>query len=260
MSDDHRLRPREHGAYAMLTFPVISGLVMGGLSWAGIAFADLALTGFLAHESVLVVLGARGERIRSKEAVHARSRLVRLGAAAVVATVIFAMTAPSDAWHAALLSGSLAVAVGGLLLARKTKSLSGELLVAATFSSVHAVLAAAGGADARATYLPVAAWVVCFTLATLSVHALKYRFKRRGSGRWTVTVSPILAGAVVLVGLLGFGSLGPIGSVAAPVVPMALAVLMLSALPANPRHLKRVGWTFVVADALTLLALIWRGG
>jgi hypothetical protein len=244
----------------MLAFPVASGLAMGGLSWAGIAFAALAVAGFLAHESVLVVLGARGERIRSKDAMHARSRLVRLGAAAVVATVVFATTAPPGAWHVALLSASLAVAVGGLLVARKTKSLPGELLVAGTFSSVHAVLAAAGGADARATFVPVAAWVVCFTLATLSVHALKYRFKRRGSGRWTVVVSPILSGIVVLFAILGFGSLHPVGSVAAPVLPKALAVLLLSALPANPRHLKRVGWTFVVADALTLVALIWRVG
>jgi hypothetical protein len=106
----------------------------------------------------------------------------------------------------------------------------------------------------------VAAWVVCFALATLSVHALKYRFKRRGSGRWTVMASPILAGAVVLLGIPGFAWLHSAGSVAVPVLPKALAVLVLSALPANPRHLKRVGWTFVVADSLTLVVLVWRLG
>ena len=67
MPHEPRLRPREHGAYAMLLFPVVSGLAMGGLSWAGIAFAGLAVTGFLAHESILVVRGARGERIRSAQ-------------------------------------------------------------------------------------------------------------------------------------------------------------------------------------------------
>jgi len=57
MTEGPRLRPREHGAYAMLAFPATSGLVLGGASWAGAAFIGMALAGFLAHESVLVVLG-----------------------------------------------------------------------------------------------------------------------------------------------------------------------------------------------------------
>lgn len=260
MPHHHRLRPREHGAYAMLTFPMVSGLVMGGLSWAGIAFAVLAVVGFLAHESLLVVLGARGERIRSRESTHARGRLFRVVGVAVVAAGTFAVTASGDAWRAALLSASLAAVVGVLLVARKTKSLPGELLVAATFSSVHAVLAAAGGAGAEATFLPVATWVVCFTLATLSVHALKYRFKRRGSGRWTVVVAPILACAVALPGFGGAVWRHPLRVVSAAALPTAFAVLLLSALPANPRHLKRVGWTFVVADTAALGALVWWMG
>jgi hypothetical protein len=258
MSHEHRLRPREHGAYAMLIFPVASGLAMGGLSWAGIAVAALAASGFLAHESILVVRGARGERIRSSQATQARRRLLHLTGAAVVASGVFAVTASAAAWRAALLSGCLAVVVGALLAARKTKSLPGELLVAATFSSVHAVLAAAGGANARVTYLPAAAWVVCFALATLSVHALKRRFKGRGPGRWAVVVAPLLAGIVVVLGVVGaVWRHHPLGAVAASVLPKASAVLVLSALPANPRHLKRVGWTFVVSDALTLGALVW---
>lgn len=261
MPHEHRLRPREHGAYAMLVFPIVSGLVMGGLSWAGIAFAGLAVCGFLAHESTLVVLGARGERIRSKQAAQARSRLLRLAAVAVVASGTFAVTAPAAAWRAALPSASLAVVVGVLLLTRKTKSLPGEILVAATFSSVHAVLAAGGGADDRVTYLPAAAWVVCFTLATLCVHALKRRFKGRGPGRWAVLVAPLLAGIVVVLGVVGVVPRHhPVGAVAASVLPMASAVLLLSALPANPRHLKRVGWTFVAADVLTLGVLVWGLG
>jgi len=233
---------------------------MGGLSWAGAAFAVLAVTGFLAHESVLVVRGARGERIRSHEDANARRRLIRLGAVAVVAAAVFVGTARAGAWHAALLTGSLAVIVGALLLARKTKSIPGELLVAATFSSVHAVLAAAGGATADVRYIPVAVWLVCFALATLSVHALKHRFKGRGPGRWTVAVTPVLAGAVILAGVAGIASRHPLDGVAASVLPKASTVLALSALPANPRHLKRVGWAFVVADALTLVALIWLVG
>ena len=244
----------------MLIFPLASGLAMGGVSWAGLAFATLAVTGFLAHESVLVVRGARGERIRSSEAAPARRRLLGLATIAVVAAGTFAATASAGAWRAALGTAVLAAAVGALLLAGKTKSIVGELLVAATFSSVHAVLAAAGSARAPATYLPVAAWVVCFTHATLSVHALKRRFKGRGPGRWTVVAAPMLAGVVALLGVVGVVVRHPLGTAAAPVLPKAIAVLALSALPANPHHLKRVGWTFVVADTLTLAALVWLLG
>lgn len=250
----------------MLSFPIVSGLVMGGLSWAGAAFATLAVIGFLAHESVLVVTGARGERIRSGQAAQARRRLVGLGGVGLVAAATFAVTASPTAWRVALLPASLGVVVGALLLARKTKSLFGEILVAATFSSVHAVVASAGGADARVTFLPVLAWVVCFWLATLSVHALKYRFKRRGRGRWAVAVAPVLAAVVAVIG--GLGALGLLGlvdvlpghvpdAVATAALPKAAVVLLLSVLAANPRHLKRIGWTFVVADTLALGMLVW---
>ncbi len=266
MSRDPNLRPREHGAYAMLTFPIVSGLAMGGLSWAGVAFATLAVTGFLAHESVLVVTGARGERIRSNQAAQARRRLFRLVGVAVVAAIVFSVTASPAAWRVAVLPASLGVVVGALLLARKTKSLLGEILVAATFSSVHAVAAAAGGADARVTFLPVLTWVVCFWLATLSVHALKYRFKGRGGGRWAVSVAPVFAGAMVVLGGLGaldlFGGVDiapgrDLAAAAASALPKAAVILLLSMLPANPRHLKRIGWTFVVADTLALAILVW---
>lgn len=244
----------------MLTFPVLSGLAMGGVSWAGVAFAALAVLGFLAHESILVVRGARGERIRSASAVQARARLARLAAVAVLAAGVFAATASAEAWRAAILSGVLGAIVALLLLARRTKSLAGELLVAAAFSSVHAVLAAAGGASDRVAFLPVGVWTVCFALATLSVHALKYRFKHRGPGRWTVGATPVLAGAAALLGVLGIALRHPSGAAAASLLPKAAAVLVLSVLPANPRHLKRVGWTFVVADTLTLVALVvWVG-
>lgn len=255
MSQDPRLRPREHGAYAMLAFPVASGLAMGGLSWAGAAFAVLALTGFLAHESVLIILGARGERIRSTQADHARRRLARLALVVVLTAVTFVVTASPGAWPPTALAGLLALSVGGLLLARKTKTLPGELLVAAAFASVHGVLAASGGLGSRGTYLPVVAWTASFAVATLSVHALKYRFKGRGPGRWAVAAAPVVAGILVVAGAVSLVEGHPLGGVAAALVPKGGVVLALSVLPANPRHLKRVGWSFVASDAVTLILL-----
>ena len=43
---------------------------------------------------------------------------------------------------------------------------------------------------------------------------------------------------------------------AAALLPPALAIIILSLIRVHPRHLKRVGWTLVGADTLTLLLLL----
>lgn len=260
MTDTPRLRPREHGAYAMLTFPVLSGLVLGGISWAGAAFALMAAACFLAHEPVLIVLGGRGERLRSSHDLSARRRLLRLGLVVAAATVVFVVMAPGGAWPPALLSGVLAALVGVLLLIGRTRTLAGELLVACAFASVHGTVAASGAAGQRAVFLPVAVWAASFAVATLAVHALKFRFKGRGPGRWTVAAAPTLAGALVVVAAMGLVAGHPLGGLAVALVPKAAVVLALAAVAVHPRHLKRVGWSLVVADTATLAILAgWAG-
>jgi len=237
----------------MLAFPVASGLLVGGFTWAGVAFAALAVVGFLAHESVMIVLGARGGRIRGAHAPHARRRLLALGLVALACVAVVVRTAPPGLWTPTLVTLMLALTVGALLVTGTTKSLPGELLVAATFSSVHAVIAAAAGATREATWLPAAVWIVSFTLATLGVHALKAGFKGRGPGLWTIRVAPALAVLVLLLGLASRGVVG-LGVGLAP-APKALTVLAVAALHVHPRHLKRLGWSFVTADLLTLVLL-----
>lgn len=240
----------------MLTFPVLSGLVLGGISWPGLVFALMAVAGFLAHEPLLIVLGGRGERLRSSQDPAARRRLARIGAAMAVAGTVFVLAAPSAAWAPALLSGVLAAVVGGLLFAGRTKTLAGELLVACAFASVHGTVAASGGAGPWAVFLPVAVWATSFAVATLSVHALKYRFKGRGPGRWTVAAAPTLAGALVIVATMALVAGHPLGFVAASLVPKSAVVLSLAVLSVHPRHLKRVGWSLVGADGATLILLV----
>ncbi|HSG09628.1 MAG TPA: YwiC-like family protein [Longimicrobiales bacterium] len=252
-----RLRPREHGAYAMLAFPAVSGLVSGGLTWGGAAFVATAVMGFVAHEAALVVLGGRGERLRTRHEHAARARLGLLGGAVVLAAAVFLATAPSGAWGAAVVSGALGAAVGGLVVLGKTKTLAGEVMVATAFSSIHAVAAAAGGRAPDMVWLPALAWVASFVLATLAVHALKYRFKKKGPGRWAVVASPTLAGLLAVAGCVGAVSGHPAGWAAATLVPKALVVATLSAVEVHPKHLRRVGWSFVGADVATLALLLW---
>ncbi|GMV05018.1 MAG: hypothetical protein AMXMBFR53_12980 [Gemmatimonadota bacterium] len=256
MTDGPRLRPREHGAYAMLAFPAVSGLVLGGLSWAGVGFIGMAVTGFMAHESVLVVLGARGARIRSSLEGRARARLLRLAAVFTGAAAVFSGTARPEAWPPALVSGGLAVGVALLLLAGRTRTLRGELLVAATFASVHGVVAAAGGSGAAAIWTPVVAWIASFGVATLSVHALKVRFKGRGPGGWTVVAAPALGAAILALAAVFLWVGHPMGPGLATVMPKAGVAMALGAVAIHPRHLRRVGWTLVAADGLTLFLLV----
>jgi len=237
----------------MLAFPLASGFLVAGVTWAGAAIAVLTVVGFLAHESMMIVLGARGGRLQGAHGTHARRRLLALGVVALACVAVVVPTAPPELWTPAAGTLVLALSVGALLLAGTTKSLAGELLVAATFSSVHAVIATAAGATREATYLPVAVWIVSFTLATLGVHALKAGFKGRGPGQWTIRAAPALAVLVLLLGPAARGAVG-LGVGLAP-APKALVVLAVAALHVHPRQLKRLGWSFVGADLLTLVLL-----
>lgn len=259
------LRPREHGAYAMLAFPVASGLAVGSVSLAGLAFALLAVAGFLAHEAVLVVMGRRGERVRSSADAAARTRLAVLGAVAVASGVVFFVTAQKSATPWAVPPALLGASVMALVLAGRTKSIAGELLVAAAFASVHAPVAAAGlgaavgsaRAGAAAVGVPVLVWTASFALATLAVHALKARFQRkkqgaRGPGAWAVVASPVAALMALALAVSAVAAGHPLTAAAVALVPKALLVLAVAILDVHPRHLKRVGWSLVAADAVTL--------
>ena len=256
-SSQPRLNPREHGAYAMLAFPCLSGLVIGGLTPAGLAFTVASVTGFLAHESTMILSGARGARIQGSQEAPARRRLVTLGAMGLTSLILFAVLAPAAAYLPAAAAALLAGSVGVLLLLGWTKTLPGELLVAAAFASIHAVLASAGGSGPAATVAPAAAWAGSFALATLSVHALKYRFKGRGPGRWTVVAAPLLA-VLAAAGAAAGAAMGSGWTLwVAALAPKAVLVAALAVLTVHPRHLKRVGWSLVAADALTLTLLVW---
>ena len=268
------LRPREHGAYAMLTFPILSGWVLGGVSWPGVAFAAAAVAGLLAHEALAVTSGGRGERRRSLHEGAARRTLARLAAVLVVAGGAFALLAPRAAWLPAILALALVSVVGVLAYLGRTKTLAGEVVVAVAFAWVHGVVAAAAGEEGAGVFAPVAVWAVSFVAATLAVHAIKFRFKPRGPSGWTVVATPVVAlamGGVAVAAWVGWapgggwtprGSWAPWAWVAASLLPKALVVGGVSVVPVHPRHLKRVGWTLVAADTTTLalLALALGGG
>ncbi|HRE13175.1 MAG TPA: YwiC-like family protein, partial [Usitatibacteraceae bacterium] len=79
------LIPREHGAYAELGFPLVAGLVLGRPGLAGWLFVLAAILLFLANESVVVLVGARGKRAREENGPAAKRTLAILGGLGVAA-------------------------------------------------------------------------------------------------------------------------------------------------------------------------------
>jgi YwiC-like protein len=252
------LFPREYGAYAELAFPLLTGLLAGGSSVAGAAFAVAATAGFLLREPLAVMGGARGVRIATSRRLLARrlaAALVGLGAAAAAVAML---TATPSARVASTVPAGIALAVAPALLRGRTKTLAREVLVAFAFATMVLPVGRAGSMSWPAAVGASATWAVSFVLATLAVHGIKARFKPERGRTWTLWAAPIVAVMVGAIGLLG-AVLWRLPAMAAfAPVPPACVVVATSALRTHPRQLKRVGWALVAANMITLALLLAR--
>jgi hypothetical protein len=248
--------PREHGAYAELLFPLVTGLALGRPGVPGAGFAAAAVLFFLLHEPLAVLAGARGERVRTDSAARARRRILILAAAGALAGGVALATGSRDAALAALIPLGFAAALAPAALTARVKNLGGELLVAATLAGTLVPVAVAGGAGWHYALLAAAIWFTSFLLATLTVHALKTRAKGHLSPRWTLRAAPLLGIATIVAGVAA-GVSGAIPLLAGlAVLPPALVTLAVNLLAVHPRRLRRVGWSLVGANLATLGLLL----
>lgn len=121
------LKPKEHGAYAIIAIPIITALIIAGPTVVGVCVALAATAGFLAHEPLLVAIGHRGKRAQ-RNTPAARSRAMVLlsftVACGTLALAVGTVAVRLSLAGCALLSGvSFAFAVLG-----KHKTLGGQLL------------------------------------------------------------------------------------------------------------------------------------
>jgi hypothetical protein len=248
------LLPREHGAYAELGFPLLSGLVLaspGASSWLLVAAAVLF---FLANEPLLVMLGGRGRRAREELGGAARTQLLALGGLGAAAGIAALWLAPPAARWLALVPAGFAACVVPLVLSKRLKTLGGEVLAGAAFSAMHLPVAASGGATGENLWAPPVMWFVVTAVATLSVHSIKARVT--GASPWVVPAAARAARLALLAALAVSWWLPGARFVAlAACLPLA-GVVVVNRLALSPRKLKQVGWTLVAANALavTLLA------
>lgn len=247
------LLPREHGTYAQLTFPILSGLLLGRPGLSSFSFALAVVCMFLAYEPIVVLVGIRGIRLQREQQAAARRQLALLLPPAALLGAGSLAFAPAGMWHLLLLPALFCALLLPLVPAGRVKSLAGETLVAAALASVHLPLAAAAGVDGLALWGPAAVWFAGFFLATLAVHGIKARHKRRHPWMTTAAlVIPVAAAFTAAVLALTAPSLRALALVAT--VPV-LAVLGVNVARVHPRALKRVGWTLVAANTLTLALL-----
>lgn len=223
--------PREYGAYAELAFPVLSAFLAGGVSRAGLGFALAVVAGFLVREPLAVLNGVRGARLAASLGAPA----ARLGA---------------------LIPGAFAVGLAPALLRGRPKTLGAEVLVALALAGMILPIGLCGTMTWKAAVLATSVWAASFVLATLSVHAIKARAKPALGGAWTLWATPALGLAIPGGGLVG-AVLGRVPmAVGLAVVPSTLVVLAATVLRPHPRQLKRLGWSLVAANVVTLALLV----
>ncbi len=250
---NRHLLPREHGAYAELGFPLLSGLVLASPGAAAWLFVAAAVLLFLANEPLVVLLGVRGKRAREEHAVAARRGLAILGGMGVAAWLAALWLASPEARWLALVPAALASGLVPVVLSRNLKTLPGEVIAGAAFSAMHLPVAAAGGAAGTALWGPPVLWFAVTVSATLAVHAIKSRIT--GATPWVVPAASWTARLALLAALAAWVWMPGWRTVAlAACLPLA-GVVAVNRLALSPRKLKLVGWAVVAANALAVTVL-----
>ncbi len=256
MGNPRSLWPREHGAYAELGFPVLTGLTVGAPTAAAVALAGATVALFLAHEPVAVVTGMRGERLRATIGGVARTRAAVLIVVGFVLGVAGVTAAGRDARLATLLPAAAGMALVPLVLRRQQKTFIGELMVIVAFAATVVPLSLAVGASWQVAWTAGVVWFASFSLGTLAVHALKLRHKQAAGAGRAVASSLVLSTAVAAAALIG----APLGRLPLPIalslLPPVAVVIALALVPVHPRRLKRVGWSLVAANTVTWICLL----
>lgn len=250
---DRQLIPREHGAYAELGFPLLSGLVLGSPGAASWLFVAAAVLLFVANEPLVVLLGARGRRLKEELAGPARLQLAILGALGAAAGFAAMALAPPAARWLALVPAGFAAGLAPVVLSKNLKTLPGEVVAGAAFSAMHLPVAAAGGVTGVLLWAPFVLWFVVTVVATLAVHAVKARVT--GATPWVVPAAAWTARLALLAALV-VAFRHPEGRAVALAACLPLAsVVVVNRMALSPRKLKHLGWSLVAANGLAVALL-----
>jgi hypothetical protein len=253
------LLPREHGAYAEIAFPVLTGLTLAKPSIATVCFAVTAISFFLVHEPVAVLLGARGVRAKEMWRAAARKRLALLTITAVATGLTAMLLAPSQGRTVALLPLAAGAVLLPAFLSGRVKTLTAETLVIAALAGMVLPMAVSSSVEWSLAWAASGVWFVTFTLGTLAVHAIKAKTGKGVGAKWAVVATPVLGIATSVGGLFSISAGWLPATVGFALTLSGLLTTVLSIAPIHPRQLKRVGWTLVTANVATWVLLLAAG-
>ncbi|MGV3485787.1 MAG: YwiC-like family protein [Planctomycetaceae bacterium] len=236
-----KLRPKEHGAYAILAIPLLSGFAVTGLTWAGACIAIASVAGFIAHEPTLVALGHRGRRAQQSTPFATSRASMWLGTTVVAGSVAMWIGDTQLRWSLGL---CLLIAVASFLVAAigKHRTLGGQLWGVIGLSVPCVPVLLAGGLGLNAALHIWAVWLLGFSATTMAVRGVIAAQKRQPR-----TLHHLFVGSVLIAAMLA-------GLYAA--LPMIVASVCLLVCPPSAKFLKQVGWTLVAVTMGTALLVI----
>lgn len=265
--------PKEHGAYGQMIFPLVTSMLVSGVSVGSLFFAIAVVAGFLVHEPLLVILGFRGPRARREQGQAARWWVAGLVVVLVLAGIAaLRWMEPAQRFYVVF----PAVPAVYLFMAAATgkgKSIGAEVAVAIAFSLVAIPLCLLGGSGvtrhadvgsrpgpAVGTGIVVAmAFVTNFVLATLAVRVVIAKVRGGGDPRMVATMRAWVYGLAIAIvaaaaGVASGGWLPWLPLVA--LVPGMVTAFWIAAFPPPPAKLRAVGWALVTTSAIVALLLI----
>jgi len=257
------LWPREHGAYAQLAAGLASAFALAP-ALRGLAQLILTAAVFLASEPLLVLLGRRGPGAAAGvDRGRARGRLAALGIVGLVSgSAAWIGDARSMAGARALLpAGVLGLGLFGLFLARRERTVAGEVLAAWTFAAAALPVAVAGGAPGPAAVRLALILAALFTLGTALVHGHLLALRHGGA---SASRAAAFGFGAVLTGAARLAETELLPPWAfLTLLPMTLAALGIWLVPPAPRRLKAVGWAAAacaLAGGALAVACLKRAG
>jgi len=247
------LWPREHGAWAQMAMPLLTGLALGRPGLAAVLFALAAASAFLAHEPGLVLLGTRGPRARQQDGPLAWRLLALLGLPAAAAALAAGALAPAAARASLVVPAVLVPATLWLARRRLEMTTAGELVVGGAMASSLLPVALSAGAAPLAAWSAFAAWTLSFAMAAVAVEAVLAR-GRPGApdrGRRNALLAAAIWAASAAATAGGLPAAVPVA-----LLPTALFGVAVCLTRTGPPQLARLGWALVLSTTATLLVLV----
>lgn len=243
------LLPKEHGAYFQLALPLVTALAMAWPTVPAALLTVASFAGFLAHESLLVLLGRRGTRATREEAALARRTLVVIGVIGVAAGALGVWLASPSARVMVLLPLAATLPVGAAIVWNRERTAWGEIAAAVALASLAVPVACAAGVSVNAALATLASWAVTFTAGTLGVRVMiAFQKARTPLFLRVLPLAVPFAGAALLVKASLWNALAP--------VPVLVVALVVALTPPHPRALRRIGWGLAAATVGTVLFLV----